>query len=132
MEDKKIQNLIQLAIIDTDRRALYQKALPRMTAEEKLDFALDLWAILMDKLHARALTEMQAMIDEMADPQSTVEYSRKEFQAVQERILNEMMRERLGITEEEELAKLREELSEIGEKVQTHEQEIAQLKEKVE
>lgn len=132
MEDQKIQNLINLAVLDENRKELYRQALPKMTAEEKMDLALGLWQMWMQKLNKKVTDEVEAMLSEMAEEDSKVVYEKKDFQKVQEKVLNEMLKDRLGVEEEDQLAGLRTELNEIHHVVETHDREISEIKDKLE
>jgi hypothetical protein len=130
-ELKMLNKLIDAAVFDDARKQLYHDALPKMTAEEKLELGMFLWTMMMDKIDQRIMGKMEAMVEEMAKDGSTTVYEKKDFKAVEDQEITEFLKEQLGEVEEEELAKLRSELNFIGEKVKEHDEVISKLKDKV-
>ena len=122
MEDQKISQLIELVIVDSDRRDLYQQALPKMTEEEKLDFVVGLWKMLMEKLNFEVEQRSEEMIEEMADEKSNITYDQKDFKAVYDQILNELLAKRFQVEKESELERLRKDLAEMGNIVKDEEE----------
>jgi len=130
-ELKMLNKLIDMAVFDEVRKQLYHDALPKMTAEEKLQLAMFLWVMLMDKIDQRIMGKMEAMVEEIAKDGSTTVYDKKDFKAVEDTEITNFMKEQLGDLEEEELVKLRNELNFIGEKVKEHDEVISKFKDKL-
>lgn len=128
MEDKKILTLIELSVDDPNRRELYAQSLTNMTADEKVDFTLSLYSLMMAKLHEQTVGKMEEMITEMAQDGSTVQYEQKDFQDVHDNVVNKYLQDRLGVDDADRLSELRAELSEIGQIVNNHDLEINDIK----
>lgn len=129
MEDKRIHKLIDLAVIDNARRDLYHDALPKMTADERLQLMLFLWSMLMAKLDAKIKNRMEEMIEEMATKED-VEYSKDDFKQVEKEVVNEFLAAQSGIEDEDELEALRQELDQIGAKVEEHDEVLSEIAKK--
>ncbi len=130
-ENEKLTALINLAIYDDTRREMYLEALPKLTAEERLKMAVSLWELAMQKMHQLAMDKMETMVTEMAADGSKVSYEKSDFKAVYDEVINTFIAERLGMQDEENITKLREELNFIGQKVQEHDDIISKLKDKI-
>ena len=130
MEDKYIHKLIDWAVFDDARKQLYHDALPKMTVDERYELVMFLWDMVLDKLNEKVMSRMEDMVSEMATEDSSVEYEKKDFKAVEDEIVNEFLSTQLGIEDDDELSRLKDELNNIGKKVEEHDQVLSKFKNK--
>ncbi|NCS32645.1 hypothetical protein GW793_04110 [bacterium] len=109
-EDSLIQ-LIKVAIVSPDRRELYLSAVPKMTAEEKLLFGIQLWKNVLDKSSQMAKAKLEIMIENMSE--TGEQYSEKDFLNVREEIINDLMRKKLRVDDQSEIDRLRTQLAQL-------------------
>ena len=129
-DDTKIKQLIELAVIDDDRKHDYLAALPLMAEEDKVAFGLGLWQLLADKMHVLVVEKAQAMVEEMAQ-EGGKEYTHDDFAAMEDQVMHDFLKQRSGLQDEDKLSDLRSELKVIQQMVESHDREISELKTKV-
>ena len=109
MQEDSLIQLIKIAIVSPDRKQLYLSAVPKMTAEEKLLFGIQLWKNVLDKSSQMAKAKLEIMIENMSETGET--YSEKDFLNVREQILNDLMRKKLHVNDEASINQLRSQLA---------------------
>ncbi|NTV30505.1 hypothetical protein HGA91_00805 [candidate division WWE3 bacterium] len=128
--DQKLKQLIDLAVIDDERKSRYIDALTVMNEEQKITFAVQLWQLLSDKMHLQFVEKAQNMIEEMAQEGAPL-YTQEDFAKVEEQTVFEFLRKQSGLNDEDKLAQLRDELLSIQQMVESHDREISEIKNKI-
>ncbi|PIZ46176.1 hypothetical protein CO180_03395 [candidate division WWE3 bacterium CG_4_9_14_3_um_filter_41_6] len=111
MDDLSIQKLVEAAIMDPERKALYIDALPYMTAEEKIVFSLSLWDTILAKVEIEAQIKIENKLLEMAD--SGEEVSKEEFRRIKDEVLTKYIAKQFDVNDTASIDKLKSELNEL-------------------
>lgn len=111
MENDSLIQLIKIAIVSPDRKRMYIEAVGNMSAEEKLSFGIDLWERVLEKATYMAQAKLELMIENMSE--NGEEYTETDFINVREQILHDLMKRRLRVVEDSDIAHLRAQLAEL-------------------